>query len=813
MRRTSIHFNNATIKDGLLGCAIFALAFFLAWTVYNNDASFPQYYQRNFTPALSLAEGHGFANYKIPEDHPANNFLDLYGSTEDSLDSAILRYQAHKYDTPPPLKLNTLPPLPLTRYQINNYYLLWTTGIAWKILGISWANVGIVLGFLAGISAVFAHFTSRLFLGRWASLACVLLLLFSSNYLQNIIHIRDFSKTPFLYAGIYSSLVMVFRSPSFRQKLLIACATGLMLGFGMGFRPDPLITVPIFLLSTLIFSKQPLRNIGLNSVVCIIFITALMVTWHPIRTLAKGRGAIAHVICLGQTTPFNSGYGEPIYDVGPSYQDSLIKSVFNRYAKSKYKMRIEYGNKDYEKYGKYYLKDLFILVPADFLTRAYGSTIKTLGTGFMGSVITLKTNNYIESIFERLINVVASAKEFGSRHIEHIGIASFAVCIVAIMYSSPGKGVFILLALAAIGLSNSLQHQNRHCFQYELYVLISIICTASIVTNFIVKAVRRHTKTSFREVSLRFGKVLGIFIAIAIALVATQYTLRNIQHKHVAELIGQLQSERTIPIAYSAEHYKKHTAITFPELSENQFIYLVVQFKDNFTPAGSFSVIESWEKSQQTQVQYKIVNGTRSFFTPIFSPGRARIVIPNCLYSVIRSFQILADPRHVPLQFSVAATDQFIPNNYHLSLSDTSSKNNPKLYGDSASCCVALTQGTITKETFQTVYMPDQATYEQGAISYKGSTETQSRYLLIGKSVLLSAGTNLEVYGKINDESITIGILDGNQQWHKTANTMNNGYFSCTLSVREDGEYTPVIAANSKSLHTDFSLYSLKWAP
>lgn len=353
------------LLDALLVAAILAVGtwwgarFERAWHAAGQTS---QYYQNYFEPAVMTACERGFA---LSQTRPPQ-LDDFLQQRSDSFDCASL---------PADLAMSTE-----GVYQFSWYYLVLTVGTAWRVLGVSWSGLAPLFGLLFGTVLVLAFGLFRLGMGRPLALICTVALGVSTSHLVNLPHLRDYAKAPFVLALILLMAWMVRGLPTRRRLLVLACASGGVLGVGYGFRTDLLANIPPLLLTIFFFVPGGVfKNLALKTqAAAACLLVFLIVAWPAVAFVAARGGCQWHVALLGFSSPF----GEPLgitpasYDWGP-YSDNFVwgavGSRFMPHADSA--VGPSFCGPEYDRMTGVYLGRILTTFPGDVATRALASLV------------------------------------------------------------------------------------------------------------------------------------------------------------------------------------------------------------------------------------------------------------------------------------------------------------------------------------------------------------------------------------------------------------------------------------------------------
>jgi len=194
----------------------------------------------------------------------------------------------------------------------------------WRLSSVSYHNLWVLVCSLTALYAVGCFVLLRQFLERTSAAVGALFLTLSPVALPLIIMLRDFAKAPFfVWATIF--LIEAIRAKDLRGLSVYGGASGIIIGFGSGFRADLLIMLPIGLV-TLLLAFEP-RLFARRLVAAGIFLVCTLILAYPVLSVAKG-GTFGSVIIQGMSDPFRSylKMTPAPYSFGPRYSDELVLS-------------------------------------------------------------------------------------------------------------------------------------------------------------------------------------------------------------------------------------------------------------------------------------------------------------------------------------------------------------------------------------------------------------------------------------------------------------------------------------------------------
>lgn len=538
--------SRAVRVEALLVAALFVAA---AWsgasyvTRFVESGRRPFFYQNYFEPAVMMACGRGFV--VAPQRPPALD--DFLFQRRDGLDCASVA---------PPLSVGSE-----GVYQFGWYYLMLSVGLAWKVLGVSWSGLAPLFGLFFGAVIVLAYALFRLAAPPALALMPALALTASALHLQNLPHLRDYAKAPFVLALILLMALLV-RRPMGRAALLgVAALYGLVMGIGYGFRSDLLANIPPFVAVLLVFLPGGVRrNLGIKAAALALAAATFTVTAWPVATFVAARGGCQwHVALLGLDSRFTDdlGVAPSVYQWHNNYSDEYIATTAASYRnRTRGLGPMEYCSAEYDSATGAYLRDIVGRTPADVLIRAYASVLKVLDLPLYW------WGPAADGIAESSFSAPGRLLRYASGGFALAALLS----VVALGAHATRLGVLALLFVLYFGGYPSIQFSNRHFFHLEFVGWWAM-------TFLTWQAVRfwRH-RGNAREVVQRadwltFGARGARFAAVAALLVMLPVpVLRAYQDRAIEAMTrGLLNAPREpVAVAAAADGYLKLTTAAGP---------------------------------------------------------------------------------------------------------------------------------------------------------------------------------------------------------------------------------------------------------
>jgi hypothetical protein len=340
----------------------------LAMRVFRGNGIQPSFYQSNFEPAVMMSCGRGFTS-----------------ATSGTVPSELLDFlQLKRNDFDCSLLPESLPRGPVT-WNAPWYYLYGTTAVFWRVSGISWTALDVLVSLFCGVATAALYGLFRLVAARWIAVLVTLLLTVSPANLTHLLSLRDYSKAPFVLVAVWLLAVLVVKP--MRASLLFGWVAlyGAVVGFGWGFRSDLTVMVPFGVLVVLFLLPGALRaharRNGLAAVLLIVVF--LVVSWPALRGLKKG-GCQFHYALLGLTAPLTTalGMGPVPYSFGGHFLDTFVDLKVGDYAERVLGQPVPVlCAPEYDTASGQLFAQMATTFPADLVAHAYGSSLMILRAG------------------------------------------------------------------------------------------------------------------------------------------------------------------------------------------------------------------------------------------------------------------------------------------------------------------------------------------------------------------------------------------------------------------------------------------------
>ena len=330
-----------------------------------------RFYQARFGPAVALACAGKYADPDVRLYPSLRRFLAL---KQDSFDCA---------DLPDDFEVAEFSHW--TKFQRAKLYLMGLVGLFWKASGVSWSGLAPLMGLMFGAVTVLSYALFRFGMGSALAAGVSMLFAVSPLHLENFPHYRDYSKTPFILAGLVIIVTLVTRRAGFGKLLGLSTLLGAIIGVGVGFRMDVFILAPFYLLALFLF--VPGSRLGGKAVCAAAFTLAFALAGFPVLSQNLSEGSNAwHVALLGLNTGFDGALGlrRSLYEWLNVFGDGYVAHLMNAYSsliKGSGEL-IGYQAREYDLVTAEYYMRIAANFPADMLARFYAVVLHVLGLPF-----------------------------------------------------------------------------------------------------------------------------------------------------------------------------------------------------------------------------------------------------------------------------------------------------------------------------------------------------------------------------------------------------------------------------------------------
>jgi hypothetical protein len=350
---------------------------------------------------------------------------------------------------------------------------------------------------------------------------------------------RDFSKVPFMLAIVWVFTQLIAPQVTARRLLALAAAYGVVLGISLGFRNDPLITVPVFAM-LLASARTTAGGHGSKAVALALAATLAVITVSPVlRVFTQGGGAfISHAALLGFMGPVDRALGiapDKPYDVGHGLTDTYAAAIVSAAAtREAGEPRSILGHSvEYDRASAQYLRAVVLTLPADVIARAYAATLRVVS--LPSAPVNLKPPPDVPwpmapRFFSLRSRIAAMLTWF------------WLPALVVVLGVVAARDVRLALTLAALCVFltgySVIQFHQRHVIHLELIGIAAML--------FVIQTVIRRDWRGSPRRALVF--LLGGFVVIAVPLMAARWY----QQRSLTGLFNAYLAEPTTPVSMRA---------------------------------------------------------------------------------------------------------------------------------------------------------------------------------------------------------------------------------------------------------------------
>lgn len=323
-----------------------------------------------FVPAIMLNGGRGFTNV-VPSELPELR--------------AFLDFRTQDFD--PDLLRDSPGNQPLHPFQEYHRYLIYSVAGVWRIFGVNWDAVKVLILFYFFLAAIAVYGICRLAMNPLFSLAATAAFIFAPAVLWTLPILRDFVKAPFILALILVLGMTIKYRLTTRRYLALSAAAGLLLGVGIGFRRDMVVFLPaaIFFVCACRLHPDRLSFWRRPAAAAMIIILFLSSGWPIHKALFRDGYVAAHDTIMGfasysdhELGVINSASYEKHYLLNDLYCTMKAHDCARRgvtFDADVYRKRCNEPEFDLEM-KQAYVMAIIRTFPADMITRAYAAVVR-----------------------------------------------------------------------------------------------------------------------------------------------------------------------------------------------------------------------------------------------------------------------------------------------------------------------------------------------------------------------------------------------------------------------------------------------------
>lgn len=782
----------------------------------------PEFYQRQFGPAVLLACGRGFHNpagtpagpdatpYLQPEMLPEPGFEGLSEFLAQSRRSLDCRELPQTFEAKP------------TRlFQTVHLYLLGLFAASWYVFGVSWEVAPFVSAALAALTAGLVYLLCRTGMGRILAVALTLLWILSPLQQVEMPHLRDYAKAPFFMFTACAAAWIALTRASRATMLAALTFMGAVLGIGFGMRTDIGSYLPLLLLALVAFRPGLDRTDALTRLLAAgAAVAAFLIVAYPILRAYRSGNNLAHVAILGLSDSSRDWLQlrEAPYSFGYLHHDGYVATVLAAFADRSAELAapLLQGTGDYAKWGDLYYGQLLRTFTADVLVRAWAAVIDIFQMPFQ--LVNALPPPWVQPSYDGLFTWRAAVLSWLQTLPPLVAGLLLAVGIGT--YRLRLLGLFLLLAVVLPGMT-SAQYQRRHVFHFEIVALFVYGCLLHGIWR-LASERQWLRRPAFRAHGAR--------VALAAAGIATVIV--------IPVLVARQHQTRAVTRLFESYEGASLRRIVLPEDSAGEGENLVMvptPFPESHGPGHwvdtnvlRLSIGGEQCASDQVWLRFRyhaeppFADLTRETIAPAPPAGSLRTLVVFPVYTLGQRHTVRDSLRFEGLEVPanqracIASVDAFSqPEQFPLLLESMllpDWRQRP-LYESLLNFEPARTEWRTASYSVPSTVQPDRLrlsrlelineapTYrspqvrrvEPGLIESRGTADTSSTYLLTWPYHERPPGSAFFVEGEVVVGGLTVGI-HRNEQWVQQVDVARPGHFRAVVQVDAGGVYRAVLA-------------------
>ena len=770
------------IAEGLLVIALVILAFWYGRFASSHASNPPDYHY--LSPAIAVAAGKGFHGASAVPGTPLHAFLTRQSMTLDWAEAA-------RMEIGPPDRFHET-----TRYLIN------LVGYWWRITGISWDSIGSVGAGFHAMAVAGSYVLIRLFLPLPLAVLGALWICTSTVQLALVPHVRDYSKGAFIICLLPLIAMLVLKPLSRRARLATAAAAGALAGYGLGFKMDVAIMVPLALASIVrLRGRRPWTDLLDKAQVAGVFLAAFFLAAGPLLyRLSAGGSNSFHVILLGFTDGFdaNLGIDRSVYAFLPFYSDRYVASVIQGHAGAV----LDLPSPEYDAAGRALFLDIVRHFPADMFARGLGAANAVMNLLFLSRDPSFLTEPLpLQSFFVATYSAL--------NRLNGLGVLLAAAFVLVASWGNVRRGMFAALALLVLAGYPSLQFESRHYFHAQIVPVVAFLSVGWAILRYgpstkLLEAVNAQRLT--------IAAAIGVMLALTLVpmVVLRLYQVRQVRSALTTYLDTRvpLQSE-VIPEGNGSVLLRwpqtseaigalrdAHYVVEFSDDGKGEPIHVAIRY--DAIPGLDYSrVLTLYPKSGPNRVGFSVfASAGQSDFAGIELGESAKRRLSGV-------FRVDAGgPAGLPLDVRLPADWSGRQLYQQLRMergNEVETPSQPVTCANGPGCrglmgyldrlpAAAL---TITPDSIGMVHS-DTVRPAPASILVDGRAENESSYLFQLKEHTTTGKALFVVEGYLSEGGIAVGLLKQGA-WYKQAIVQNPGPFVIAVPVDDPGSYIPLV--------------------
>jgi hypothetical protein len=787
--------------------------------------------QEKFGPAVGLACRRGFVN-----PGPSQALDAFLARRSDSLSCGELPPQAAD--------------VPATYEQRFIRYLLMAVAFDWKWFGVSWSRLGPLFALMFATTLCAAYGLFRFAGGPLVAFAGVVPLAVSVHHLGMLPELRDYAKAPFILLQMLIIALLAIPSSSPKRLLLLSSAFGLVLGIGLGFRPDLLIGVPPFLAVCLLGIPGKWRERMRLKIACIAVagVTAVISAWPIVQTYGS-EGATAHVAVLGFASGFDQSLGltRPAYDTGALYLDEYAAALIGARSLARTGHAVPLLGPGYGDAASALATDIVRHWPADVAARGLASSLAMLDLPFSVGRFSAPIPNGLEGSFARGFY---RAQANVLLRLSGVGLLVAIAAVMIIGASNLRAGVLLVLVLLYYCAYPAVQFQTRHFFHLEFVSWWALLFVLTVVCRLLWRALAERVLPVVDARSV--ARSIVPLVTIAVVTAFPLWVLRLYQQRHVLALLdAYVAAPRTLKSVSKARR-ADDTLMAIDDLwrgtapEEVAVRYIAVELGGAACAAENLPLTavydaRTYRDDFSTVTRIPIGTGSTTLrFMPVFHyQNLSRFVglsVPARFDPCVKSVSVVDDVRRIPIPVEFTRTPGDRSHRWYQQLPDWEQAvgDFPLVYSRPAGLVARSDAGPHVPALSPDRMSPGVSPRPTGT-GWDGAVvagEPDMPFLHF-PSRAVGSGDVLQATGMLHRGGVRIGVLQ-NDLWFDSQMVDTPGPFIVLIRAPKAGEFGALVSDAStrewraepssllrsvvrlvapRLLVDDFELHDLKWIP
>lgn len=780
--------------EGLLVIVLAAAAFWYGNFAAGHAAIPPDYHY--LSPAISVAAGKGFHGAVPVPGSALDDFLSRRSMTLD-------------WDAAKSMAIG-----PPDRFHETTRYLINTVGYWWRIVGISWDSIGSVGTAFHAMTVLGTYALIRVFLPLPLALAGALWMCTSTIQLALVPHVRDYSKGAFIVAVLPLIAVLALRTLPTRAALACAAAAGALIGFGLGFKMDVVIMLPLALACiVLLRGRRPWTGLREKAAIMGMVVLAWALAAGPLLyRLSEGGSNSFHVVLLGFTDSFDANLGieRSVYAFLPFYSDGYVANVTQAYSGAT--QALEFPSPEYDRAGRALFVDLVRTFPADMFARGLAAANAVMNLCFLAPDPSFLTQPL--PVQDALIRTYSALNRFNGW-----GALLALLFVVTAAWGNFRRGMFAAIVLLVLAGYPALQFESRHYFHAQIVPVVAILVVTRALVQLSLALLRRGSAEP-RAPAVRQRPLAGVVVPIALVLLLTAVPLAilrayqssgierafetyldtrvPLQTELVAEANGAWLVRWPQPPSSPVSGLRAaHYVVEFEDDGSGVPIHVGVRY-DSAPPAADFSRVLSLQP----------VRGANRIGFSVFAlaglPDFAGIEIGDAAKARLAAVYRVdsGGPRGLPLDVRLPSDWRDRPLYQRLRIEPADARalaGQPVICSTGSGCRGLLAYldrvpqfaRPISADAVGMIHSPI-VHPGSAAVDVNGRVENESSYLFQLKEWTATGRSAFVAEGRLFEGGALIG-LQKNRLWYGQAFVKNPGPFVVILPVNDPGEYMPMI--------------------